>query len=293
MRNSSLPSDMDAEVAASNPSATTASVTTTRFQAFRQQHRGKPLKQALYLLALAALLLGYGYMFFYLAPDRSYENIATWNAAVEYRAQQIHAEQVEQKRLRRVKREEEKTAATTNSNHDLNQFLTFMLMYWACQNLLRHCLRHERSALGNNTQEVMRRRTGQRAGSLARTDSINNDQRRLVDPWPLLFERRNLDVEALQLLRAAEEPSRELEAQRPRGATAEQIEACPVRVVAADDDMFLSREERHVPQCDICLDRYRAGDTIRTIPCFHSFHTGCIDVWLGQRAACPVCVHPV
>lgn len=42
-------------------------------------------------------------------------------------------------------------------------------------------------------------------------------------------------------------------------------------------------------QCQICLDHYEDGDSVRILPCMHSYHTDCIDVWLRQKANCPVC----
>jgi E3 ubiquitin-protein ligase SDIR1 len=41
--------------------------------------------------------------------------------------------------------------------------------------------------------------------------------------------------------------------------------------------------------CAICLVDYRAGELVRTLPCFHAYHTHCIDPWLEKDASCPVC----
>jgi len=41
--------------------------------------------------------------------------------------------------------------------------------------------------------------------------------------------------------------------------------------------------------CNICLSEFDEGEKIRTLPCFHSFHTNCIDNWLNRKAECPVC----
>lgn len=45
--------------------------------------------------------------------------------------------------------------------------------------------------------------------------------------------------------------------------------------------------------CNICLSEFDEGEKIRTLPCFHSFHTQCIDNWLNRKAECPVCRSPV
>jgi hypothetical protein len=92
------------------------------------------------------------------------------------------------------------------------------------------------------------------------------------------------------------------------GASEEEINRCPVRTLEAGDDLLvgdinddeeasigmgttnISSEERR--KCAICLENYEVGDTIRTLPCFHSFHaTECIDPWLRQKAICPICKH--
>ena len=45
--------------------------------------------------------------------------------------------------------------------------------------------------------------------------------------------------------------------------------------------------------CSVCLQDFAGGETVRTLPCLHHFHPGCVDPWLRQRgrnlAACPVC----
>lgn len=43
------------------------------------------------------------------------------------------------------------------------------------------------------------------------------------------------------------------------------------------------------PWCAICMDHASAGELIRILPCFHSFHQACVDSWLLQKATCPIC----
>ena len=45
--------------------------------------------------------------------------------------------------------------------------------------------------------------------------------------------------------------------------------------------------------CSICLEEYQIGDWKKSLPCFHSFHVNCIDVWLGLNGICPICKTPV
>lgn len=48
---------------------------------------------------------------------------------------------------------------------------------------------------------------------------------------------------------------------------------------------------RTVPpqECSVCLQAYCPGEQIRTLPCFHQFHTQCVDQWLRMNAKCPIC----
>ena len=76
------------------------------------------------------------------------------------------------------------------------------------------------------------------------------------------------------------------------GATREEIERCPHRMLVEGDDLLVHVPGKDPPHCPVCLERYEVQDQVRTIPCFHTFHTDCIDPWLSQKAVCPVCKHP-
>jgi hypothetical protein len=39
----------------------------------------------------------------------------------------------------------------------------------------------------------------------------------------------------------------------------------------------------------ICLEAVKPGDSMRTVPCLHSFHKDCIDPWLRTKSTCPIC----
>ena len=76
------------------------------------------------------------------------------------------------------------------------------------------------------------------------------------------------------------------------GATEAEINRCPSRTLKPGDDLLrptsrLGQEQ----QCSICLERYQIGETVRTIPCFHTFHCSCIDPWLATKSECPICKH--
>lgn len=51
------------------------------------------------------------------------------------------------------------------------------------------------------------------------------------------------------------------------------------------------QEKRNgVNECQVCRYQYEAGEQVRTLPCFHIFHTSCIDPWLIQKPQCPICL---
>jgi hypothetical protein len=42
--------------------------------------------------------------------------------------------------------------------------------------------------------------------------------------------------------------------------------------------------------CPICMCDFEEGDELRILPCFHKFHTNCIDQWLcNESKVCPIC----
>jgi len=50
--------------------------------------------------------------------------------------------------------------------------------------------------------------------------------------------------------------------------------------------------DREGKECPICFEEF-LGDTDRLfLPCCHSFHTSCVDIWLNTRGTCPTCRHP-
>jgi hypothetical protein len=49
--------------------------------------------------------------------------------------------------------------------------------------------------------------------------------------------------------------------------------------------------------CSICLDNMEKGEIIRSLPCFHMYHSKCIDDWLfrnkNKSPICPDCTVPI
>lgn len=38
---------------------------------------------------------------------------------------------------------------------------------------------------------------------------------------------------------------------------------------------------------------FENGDSVRYLPCMHSFHVACIDDWLMRSFKCPSCMEPL
>ena len=70
------------------------------------------------------------------------------------------------------------------------------------------------------------------------------------------------------------------------GASQTQIASLPTTTVV--DPSKLGDDHK---QCSICLEDFAAGDSKKTLPCLHAFHTACVDKWLQTNAACPICKH--
>eukprot|EP00900_Chrysochromulina_parva_P020107 jgi/Chrpa1/28098/Chrysochromulina_OHIO_Genome00004211-RA len=62
-----------------------------------------------------------------------------------------------------------------------------------------------------------------------------------------------------------------------------------------DEPLLLQLAERSMT-CAICHDDFAIGESLRTLPCQHTYHASCVGHWLRIKAACPLCnarVRPV
>ncbi len=75
-----------------------------------------------------------------------------------------------------------------------------------------------------------------------------------------------------------------------RGADASSIRSLPTNKLSEEDVNRLPKDHQ---TCSICLSTFEVGDEARRLPCFHVFHSSCIDPWLGQNSKCPICMHEV
>ncbi|ESO99384.1 hypothetical protein LOTGIDRAFT_88425, partial [Lottia gigantea] len=69
-----------------------------------------------------------------------------------------------------------------------------------------------------------------------------------------------------------------------KGINNNQINRLPIKKFKKYDKNNSVDEE-----CSICMCEYEDNDCLRILPCFHCFHSGCVDKWLTNNASCPVC----
>ncbi|XAR72570.1 hypothetical protein NMG60_11019257 [Bertholletia excelsa] len=51
-----------------------------------------------------------------------------------------------------------------------------------------------------------------------------------------------------------------------------------------------AEEDATVTECAVCLSVLEGGQMARLLPnCKHTFHSDCIDKWLGSNSTCPLC----
>ena len=63
------------------------------------------------------------------------------------------------------------------------------------------------------------------------------------------------------------------------------IDMLPTRILTANDLRGKS--------CRICLQPFKAEDEVKTLLCFHQFHTECADSWFQTKLNCPACRHTI
>jgi hypothetical protein len=116
-----------------------------------------------------------------------------------------------------------------------------------------------------------------------------HDQLLLMPYLPPGVATMGLNASMMQLMRSAQA------VQQPAvsGVSQSQLDSLPTRTFTkkpgeASASELKDVEKEHVT-CMVCLQEYEDGDELRTLPCFHSFHSSCIDMWLKRKDMCPVC----
>jgi hypothetical protein len=113
----------------------------------------------------------------------------------------------------------------------------------------------------------------------------NYNERRLLRPASLAqLSQRQRQIEAfMSQIREAQEPV-------PTPSYLYMSGALPTHIVTAEE---LQNVPDELKVCTICIEDFCAGDEQRTLPCFHRFHSACVDRWLHQHSTCPICKHQV
>ncbi|XP_026522570.1 E3 ubiquitin-protein ligase RNF149 [Notechis scutatus] len=73
--------------------------------------------------------------------------------------------------------------------------------------------------------------------------------------------------------------------QGQREETIDAIAQLPLYTLKDEDKCWAIDTEN----CAICIENYKAKDTVRLLPCKHIFHKLCIDPWLLEQRTCPMC----
>jgi hypothetical protein len=72
--------------------------------------------------------------------------------------------------------------------------------------------------------------------------------------------------------------------------TPEQIEFIAPAECAGIKNKNNKKDFSQPDECSVCMEKYDEKYLTRTLPCGHSFHTTCIDVWLiRSSSSCPIC----
>mmetsp|Transcript_24390 Transcript_24390/g.34200 ORF Transcript_24390/g.34200 Transcript_24390/m.34200 type:complete len:655 (+) Transcript_24390:120-2084(+) len=71
---------------------------------------------------------------------------------------------------------------------------------------------------------------------------------------------------------------------KSEGATKQQISALPTRKVT---------KVNPEAKCSVCQCEYELGQQITSLPCFHSYHSECIENWLTRKKTCPECLKEI
>lgn len=66
----------------------------------------------------------------------------------------------------------------------------------------------------------------------------------------------------------------------------------PKKVVMKNTGTYAySCKEESTEKCSICLEFYKNGEILKSLPCLHKFHLECIDLWISsKKKKCPECL---
>lgn len=81
-------------------------------------------------------------------------------------------------------------------------------------------------------------------------------------------------------------------AHRYRGSPTQPIDAADDADIAALPIQKVTGDESRLGEqssCTICMEDFKVGDDVKTLPCLHLYHMDCIDAWLRHGNDCPIC----
>ncbi|KAG1704186.1 hypothetical protein DVH05_006197 [Phytophthora capsici] len=121
----------------------------------------------------------------------------------------------------------------------------------------------------------------------------NNYDDEFVRGVPVTDVQPSLDYRIVSIETEANEPpppARDQHGRRPhttksRGASAALINQLPTYTFTASKE----HDDNGTPDCLICRCGFEVGEVIKSLPCFHSYHSDCVDSWLSLNKVCPVC----
>jgi hypothetical protein len=129
---------------------------------------------------------------------------------------------------------------------------------------------------------------GSRAASSVTSQSPPDSRRLATLLLQLQLMQRDITPEDYSLLQQLDELEPHVSAYAH--ATEGEIHRLPTDVMSEKWALQLASQGGEASVCSICLDLYAEGDSLRTLPCLHRFHCGCIDPWLaGLSTTCPIC----
>ncbi|KAG7393287.1 RING finger protein 11 [Phytophthora pseudosyringae] len=121
----------------------------------------------------------------------------------------------------------------------------------------------------------------------------NNYDDEFVRGIPVTDIQPSLDYRIVSIETEANEPpppARDQQGRRPyttksRGASASLINQLPTYTFSTSKES----DNNGTPDCLICRCSFEVGEEIKSLPCFHSYHSDCVDSWLSLNKVCPVC----
>lgn len=77
--------------------------------------------------------------------------------------------------------------------------------------------------------------------------------------------------------------------QNRSGASTREIDLHTASWVVDD----VSKLPEELRSCCVCLEDVCVGNSVRTLPCLHTFHADCAEQWLQKKKVCPLCQFPI